>query len=289
MLVPHTLGAVRTERTESATLTGAGIKNEFLHMYLPDLQSFKKFVSGITPKNLFKMLESTLLSDLLSRVYIKVQLTNGEIVSFSELSEGEQQLLTVLGLLEFTVEEDSLFLLDEPDTHLNPSWAAKYHSFLQRFIPEKEFCHILMVTHHPLAIAELDKTQIQVIKRDNQGHSFAEIPDESPIGMGINGILTSDMFGMVTTLDKSTSYTIESRRKILEKEQLSEQDQDKLKRINNKLEQLGYGYTHPDEDYRQFLIARRKAMDKMDDNDPNIIEYRLKLIDAILKDQGLKE
>lgn len=285
----HTLGAVRAVREEETTLTGKGVNNEFVHLFLPDLYSLKKIAQGLSAKNFFKMLDSIWISDLLSSIHIKVRLNNGEIVSFSELSEGEQQLLTVLGLLEFTVEEDSLFLLDEPDTHLNPAWAAKYHSFLKRFIPDKRFCHILMVTHHPLAIAELNREQIQVLRKDALGQSVAETPSESPIGMGINGILTSDMFDMATTLDQHTSKVIEARRKLLEKENLSESEVIELNRLNNSLDRLGYSYTHPDEDYRQFLIARKKTMQQLEGVDKVSIHYRLKLMNAILKDQGLIE
>ncbi|OOE77541.1 chromosome segregation protein SMC [Salinivibrio sp. ML198] len=288
-LLPHSLGAIKTKREEDVTLTGKGVTNEFIHLFLPDISSLESVAGELSAQNFFKMLESTLLSDLLSSVHIKVRLNNEEVVSFSELSEGEQQLLTVLGLLEFTVEEDSLFLLDEPDTHLNPAWAAKYHSFLKRFIPDKRFCHILMVTHHPLAIAELNKEQIQVLRKDVEGQSIAETPAESPIGMGVNGILTSDMFGMATTLDQHTSNAIEDRRKLLEKETLTEADNAELRKLNNSLDRLGYSYTHPDEDYRQFLIARKKAMQQMDYKDEDSIELRLKLINAILKDQGLIE
>ncbi|MGR3063170.1 AAA family ATPase [Vibrio vulnificus] len=288
-LLPHCLGAIKAERKESTSLTGRGKDNEFVHLFLPDIYSLKKVAQGLGAKNFFKMLESTLLSDLLSSVHIKVHLKNGEVVSFSELSEGEQQLLTVLGLLEFTIEEDSLFLLDEPDTHLNPAWAAKYHSFLKRFIPDKRFCHILMVTHHPLAIAELKKEQIQVLRKDAEGQSLAETPLESPIGMGVNGILTSDMFDMATTLDQHTSKVIEDRRKLLEKDILTEAEARRLSELNDSLDRLGYSYTHPDEDYRQFLIARKKAMQQMEAENKDSTEYRLKLINAILKDQGLIE
>ncbi|MFH6908103.1 AAA family ATPase [Vibrio fluvialis] len=285
-ILPHSLGAIKAVREEETTLTGKGVNNEFVHLFLPDLYSLKKVAQGLGAKNFFKMLESTLLSDLLSSVHIKVRLKNGEVVSFSELSEGEQQLLTVLGLLEFTVEEDSLFLLDEPDTHLNPAWAAKYHSFLKRFIPDKRFCHILMVTHHPLAIAELNKEQIQVLRKDADGQSFAETPLESPIGMGVNGILTSDMFDMATTLDQRTSTLIEDRRKLLEKESLTESEKVELRKINNSLDRLGFSYTHPDEDYRQFLIARKNVIQNMELENVASTEHRLMLIDAILKKQG---
>ena len=45
-------------------------------------------------------------------------------VKFGDLSDGEKQYLMVLGLLRFTREDETLFLLDEPDTHLHPRWQA---------------------------------------------------------------------------------------------------------------------------------------------------------------------
>lgn len=288
-LLPFSLGPIKTTREENSSLTGRGQDNEFVHLFLPGIYELKKVAKGLAPKHFFKMLESTLLSELIDSVHIKVKLHNNEIVNFSELSEGEQQLLTVFGLLEFTVEEDSLFLLDEPDTHLNPAWAAKYHTFLQRFIPNKKFSHILMVTHHPLAIAELNKEQVQVLKRTDGGNSIAEIPDESPIGMGVNGILTSDMFGMATTLDKHTSKVIEIRRQLLEKKQLTDEESRELRKLNSSLERLGYGYTHPDEEYRQFLIARNKVISEIDTTSSDDVERRIRLIESILKNQGLVE
>lgn len=286
-LLPYSFGAIKSIREEDTSLTGRGLDNEFVHLFLPDLFSLKKVAQGLEPKNFFKMLESTLLSELIDSVHIKVVLNNDEIVRFSELSEGEQQLLTVFGLLDFTLEEDSLFLLDEPDTHLNPAWAAKYHSFLQRFIPSKKYCHILMVTHHPLAIAELEKEQIKVLRRSEGGLPFADVPDESPIGMGVNGILTSDMFGMATTLDRHTSTVIEKRRALLEKEYLTESEVADLRKLNSSLERLGYGYTHPDEEYRQFLVERKRALDDLDITGKNDAEKRLALIQNILKAKGL--
>lgn len=285
-MLPNTFGVVSANRKETTSLTGTGVDNDFVHLYLPDLTSLNTTAKGLGPKNFFKMLESTLLSELISSVNVKVVLSNDEIVSFSELSEGEQQLLTVFGLLQFTAESDSLFLLDEPDTHLNPAWAAKYHAFLNRFIPNQKHCHIVMVTHHPLAIAELNRDQIQVLNRRSDGLSYAEKPAESPIGMGVNGILTSDMFGMATTLDKHTSRVIEDRRKILEKDSLDEEDKFNLRKLNSSLDRLGYGYTHPDEDYRQFLIERKKILEQMECNDLDTTEVRLQLVKRILKERG---
>jgi ABC-type cobalamin/Fe3+-siderophores transport system ATPase subunit len=87
--------------------------------------------------------------------FTRVRMTEavgGGAVTYRDLSEGEQQLLLVLGLLKFTAEDEALFLLDEPDTHLNPAWSTQYLEFLDRFIQLKkrgETCHIIMTSHDP--------------------------------------------------------------------------------------------------------------------------------------------
>lgn len=64
------------------------------------------------------MLESTLLSEIISEVSIRVKVSSSKVpLTFRELSEGEQQLLTVLGLLKFTGGKDSLFY----STNLTPT------------------------------------------------------------------------------------------------------------------------------------------------------------------------
>ncbi|WP_164705225.1 AAA family ATPase, partial [Pseudomonas viridiflava] len=202
-LFPYTLAPIKTTRPEETTLTGTGLSNNFFHLYLPEAQTLRNFAKDLSEDEFFKMLESTLLSEIISEVNVRVKVfSSTEPLTFRELSEGEQQLLTVLGLLRFTGGKDSLFLLDEPDTHLNPSWTVKYLSFLRQFIPNQQTSHVLMVTHHPLAIAELEKGQVQVLTCDEEYQVSAKAPEESPRGMGINMILRSEMFGLKTTLDK---------------------------------------------------------------------------------------
>ncbi|MDU0936888.1 MAG: AAA family ATPase, partial [Enterococcus faecalis] len=176
-LIKYSLSPVKVTRTEDLSLTGTNIKNEFFHLFLPDVNALRGFAKDLSADELFKMLESTLLSEIISEVSIRVKVSSSdEPLTFRELSEGEQQLLTVLGLLKFTGSRDSLFLLDEPDTHLNPSWAVKYLTFLQKFVPSVETSHLLMVTHHPLAIAELQKQQIQVMWQDEDFQVHAHEP-----------------------------------------------------------------------------------------------------------------
>lgn len=197
-LFPNTLAPIKVNRTEDVSLTGSNVKNEFLHLFIPDLEALHKVADALKPDEFFKMLESTLLSEIISEVRVRVRVKNVEqALSFRELSEGEQQLLTVLGLLKFTGGQDSLFLLDEPDTHLNPSWDVKYLQFLREFVPNQNSSHVIMITHNPLALGELEKEQVQIMWRDAQSNVYATQPEDDPRGMGYPGILTSDMFGLV--------------------------------------------------------------------------------------------
>jgi energy-coupling factor transporter ATP-binding protein EcfA2 len=76
---------------------------EFLYLYLKDLGALQRLIGSQTPKEFFRDLESTYVSELIEEVRIRVKLRkNDGSVTFRELSEGEQQLLTVLGLLRFT-------------------------------------------------------------------------------------------------------------------------------------------------------------------------------------------
>lgn len=259
-LIKYTLSPVKVTRQEDSSLTGKNNRNEFFHLFLSDVNALREFAKDLSPDELFKMLESTLLSEIISEVSIRVNISSSkEPLTFRELSEGEQQLLTVLGLLKFTGGKDSLFLLDEPDTHLNPSWAVKYLKFLREFVPNHETSHLLMVTHHPLAIAELQKEQVQVMWRDSGLQVYAQEPEESPRGMGYGGILTSDMFGLRTTLDNSTERLLRLRRRFTEKTELSPIQAGRLKKIDKAIEGLGFTTAHWDEEYARYLRMRREV------------------------------
>jgi len=257
LLYPHCLAPVKITRPEGVGLTGSDIKNEFFHLFLPSVNVLREFAKGLTPDVFFKMLESTLLSEIISEVSVRVKVSSSDQpLSFRELSEGEQQLLTVLGLLKFTGGKDTLFLLDEPDTHLNPAWTVKYLEFLDQFVPYSNVSHLLMVSHHPLAIAELDKEQVQVMKRSDK-NVVAFQPMESPRGMGINFLLRSDMFGLKTTIDQPTTEDIEARNRLASKPtSLTPAEKRELQRLNDELEPLGFNLSTDDPDYMDYLTKK---------------------------------
>lgn len=238
-------------------------ENEYKYLYVKDIESLRRLVGEQQSKEFFRDLESTFVSDLIEAVHIRVQLKkNDGSVVFRELSEGEQQLLTVLGLLHFTAEDESLFLLDEPDTHLNPRWSVDYLHYLKSFIGQnsesQDNSHIVLTTHNPLAIAELVKEQVQILYREHGSNIVkAENPAVDPKGMGFAGIVTSDMFGLGTSLDKATNEDLLALHQLsTQQTELSDADRARLVEIRSRLEKLDFNFASRDRLEQEYLRAR---------------------------------
>lgn len=243
---------------------------QFKYLYVKDIDALRRLVGDQAPAKFFRDLESTYVSELLEEVRIRVRLKkNDGSVTFRELSEGEQQLLTVLGLLRFTAENESLFLLDEPDTHLNPRWCVDYISYLKKFIAagtrQEETSHILLTTHNPMAIAELEREQVQILQMRHQGDHrqvVAYYPEMAPRGMGYAAIVTSDMFGISSSLDQSTQLQLELQRALAAKETLTPAEQNDLDNVNAQLDRLGFRFFLPDDEYSRYLRLRNDLLVK---------------------------
>ncbi len=274
-------------------------KQRRLYLYISNKEKLKK-LAKIYDSNtgFFKALESTYISDLIEEVKVKVKKknVNGEL-SFKELSEGEQQLLTVIGLLKFTKDEESLILLDEPDTHLNPVWKWSYLQYLKDVInTEKDATQIILNTHDPLVIGSLVKEQVRMFINNN-GKITAIKPDIDPKGLGVAGILTSELFGLPTTLDEETSSVLHRRNELLikqEKGELSAEEKTELNKIFQNLNSLGINTTDRDPLYQRFIVAisERDEFKKEKYTSEELKEQNdiaLETLDEIFKEQGKKK
>ncbi|WOD18274.1 AAA family ATPase [Paraburkholderia kirstenboschensis] len=265
--------------------------HEYKYLYVKDVESLRTFVGSQPANEFFRDLESTYVSELIEEIRIRVRLKkNDGSVTFRELSEGEQQLLTVLGLLRFTAEEESLFLLDEPDTHLNPRWCVKYLNYLKSFVGQnsdaQDNSHIVLTTHNPLAIAELVKEQVQILYRQSAAHTVrAENPAVDPKGMGFAGIVTSEMFGLGSSLDKATNEDLIALHQLSTQPQpLSPVDRDRLVEIRQRLEGLDFNFASRDRLEQEYLRARFDlAADGAIDGAIVTPENKQKALDALVQ------
>jgi predicted ATPase len=270
---------------------------EHLYLYLPSIEALQKLKSGYdSEQDFFKALESTYISDLIREVRTRVKSRFAdEPLTFPELSEGEQQLLMVLGLLRFTREEESLFLLDEPDTHLNPAWSVQYLEFLKTIGGLSENGHVIMATHDPLVISGLAKEQVRIMLRDKAEEPIrAEMPEMDPRGMGINGLLRSELYGLRSALDLPTLEKIEERDAIRAKQkQLQEKGKDlskkerlRLIQLSDELAELGFSRDFRDPIEQKFAdaMARRRGKKESIVLTPKEIEEQEKVADEILEE-----
>lgn len=225
-----------------------------------------------SPKHLFQSLEDLRLASFgLEFSYrLKIKGTN-ELISLRYLSEGEQQLLTVIGLLRFTRDNDALFLLDEPDTHLNPQWSYEYKRMLEDATRNDDGTvdksgHTVMATHDPVLIASLKKENVQIMRRRpaadaEQPDEFekiieAERPVEDPQGMSVSRILESELFG-IPSFDEETLRKLQRKRELaFEKgRELSPDEVKELRRLIRELRHVDMSQIIEDPLYSHFVRA----------------------------------
>jgi restriction endonuclease S subunit/predicted ATPase len=272
------------------------------YFFLPDLASLHAFAAEYQDaRTFFLALESTDFSELIHdvKIQVRVKSTDAEQVSitFHQLSEGEQQLLMVLGLMRFTKSHQSLVLLDEPDTHLNPHWSVDYLKDLARVMSddaleskEQQTSQILMATHDPLVIASLLKEQIHLLKRDTvTGTCKWEPASVDPRGLGFTGILTSEMFGFRSDLDPETLADLDNKVRLVAKEgSLSAQEEKELESIDQRLVAAGFSKAFSDPYYAAFVRAWGRRHDQSMGEEQFVTPQKLQEIDRIAS-EVLKE
>ena len=93
---------------------------------------------------------------------------------------------------------DAVVLIDEVETHLHPRWKMRLMSGLRRALPNVQF---IVTTHDPLCLRGMGAGEVQVVVREADNH-IRLIPDPPDVsGLRIDQILTSEHFGMSSTLD----------------------------------------------------------------------------------------
>ena len=204
-------------------------------------------------KTLFGYLESLFLCDLIDEVRVTVERTDGTRVKFTQMSEGEQQLLTVLGLLLFTQNDESLYLLDEPDTHLNPVWTYDYLKLLQENI-RAEKGQLIVATHNPLMIGSLHRNQVRVLTQEDSRIISSE-PEYDPIGIGVEGLLKSELYGLRSTLAPEVLKDIDTQNRLLALPQRSAAQEKELREASERLEAFGVTRSHPNPLFDLFAKA----------------------------------
>lgn len=252
---------IEQEATKQIDFRGRSEKQKQLYLFVPSQDKLKQLgelVGGTD--SFFRYAEGAYIGDLIDevRITVKKRDEHGGKVSFTQLSEGELQMLTVLGLMRITREDHCLFLLDEPDTHLNPIWKLRYFDDIEgvlgdihaggfdsgafdssAFDTSAGQSQILITTHDPMMVGSLKREQVHILRRDGN-RTVVDTPDEHPQGMGVTGLLKSELFGLSSTLDIETERRLFLRNELFVKSPRTPEEDVELSRLSAELADLGF-------------------------------------------------
>ena len=136
-----------------------------------------------------------------------------------ELSDGEHQFLHSLGLCLLFKNESCLFLLDEPETHFNPDWKAKFISSIRHCFALEESStmrEMLITTHSPYLVSDSESKYVHVFVKDDESKEVTcGFPEFQTLGTSVNKI-TLRIFNKPDTIGAYANNKIDELRKELE-------------------------------------------------------------------------
>lgn len=138
-----------------------------------------------------------------------------EPVMLRSLSDGEHQLVHSLGLCLLFKGTNSLFLLDEPETHFNPEWRSSFISRLREcFANADDTPEMLITTHSPFLISDSKPDRVLEFKKKD-GKVQVKPPEYNTFGASINQI-TMSTFHKHETIGGVANEKIEDLRRQVE-------------------------------------------------------------------------
>lgn len=217
-----------------------------------------------------------------------------------KLSEGQRQLIKIIGMLGATKEADCFVMMDEPDSHMNPKWKYEIKEVIDNVLCDVTNTQAIIATHDPLVVNGVEKEYVRLFVRNPnlsenpEEHSVKVfVPTESTEGMGIDGILQSEYYGLKSTLDAETKSKLEEKRNLLVKRQegtISPEEKEKLRLLIEEIENLTFSRNIPTDDlYDEFVVAMHKLQQEhpISELTPEQIQERNRKAHEIIK--GLME
>lgn len=132
-----------------------------------------------------------------------------------------------------------LVLIDEVGNHLHPSWKLRFVESMRDILPSMQVC---ATTHEPLCLRGLRQGEIAVLRKGPRGgiSLVADLP--SIEGMRVDQILTSEHFGLSSTLDPELQERFDRYYELLRSSAPTPEDEKEMSELRaeiNHVQQLG--------------------------------------------------
>jgi len=92
----------------------------------------------------------------------------GGYVDYVSLSDGEHQQALILGAYAMITDRNTIFLLDEPESHFNPKWRVKFVQRLMEMTGSRGNQELLLTTHAPFVPSDMRREQVLIFKRPRE-------------------------------------------------------------------------------------------------------------------------
>lgn len=216
--------------------------------------------------NFFEKLENLLDAE----IEVSVKVGNSSVIS-GYLSEGQRQLIKVLGILGVCKSEDALVLMDEPDAHMNPKWKYDLRTIIEDCLSARNVTNTqaIIATHDPLVINGVPKEFIRIFTHnqsviEDNGFYFSKVitPTEDTEGMGIDGLLQSEYYRLRTSYDKKATDKFLRRQELYEKlinKVISDEEKTELRTLTKEIGSMQMSRNSIDFLYDDFIKAFRQT------------------------------
>lgn len=106
---------------------------------------------------------------------------------------------------DFASQMTGVVLIDEIDLHLHPEWQQEIITVLRQSFPQLSF---VVTTHSPLTVRGAQPGEVFVLEKDEESGS-TNVRQRDPVPGKIDALLTSDLFGLATTLDHTSKEMLD--------------------------------------------------------------------------------
>ena len=165
LLILHHLTAKKWSFDEKRTL-----KSSKYHRNVPNLSG------GLMPMRIMNV-EVTLGAAGIKTIY-------------DRLSDGEHQLIQVLASLLLYDHQQTLFILDEPESHFNPEWRIEFMDIIGKYVDLTNL-ELIISTHSPFMLSACRAERVLQFSKDADGKVTITPPEIQTYGASFDSLLAS--------------------------------------------------------------------------------------------------
>jgi restriction system-associated AAA family ATPase len=152
---------------------------------------------------------------------IKLNIKNVKsYIDYQGLSDGQHQFLHVFGMMMMIDMNNVLFLLDEPETHFNPSWRSNFIKILNDITKGRKQDY-MTTTHSPFILSDSKQEKIFIFRSDGT----ITHPEKETYGATVEDLLR-EAFDIPVAISKASLDAIRKLRESNDLEQMEEQQHD---------------------------------------------------------------